>query len=951
MSHFKLVSKSDGLIVHQTTRGFFEWSFTHGTSTCIQRFQRLQHAAMCLDPKSPWSLPASLVCLDAIQPRSLIDIAQSGVMFRCGNDVSIEWTDQKTRTTARRCISPMTTLAVSHLSSSCQIQGEKLAEKLTEWLHSQLDPVENSADAMSAIERDQSCWLAFGTPAVLFSHLVGLTPMQVVPRSCLARHQTKKSLLNYKADGEAEALPAQADTVDSDAGATGLMVEAAWAAVGDIHNHALIQATLAILRQRHPSPIDGWSKRFWIEQLTPFISRVGRSHPAIGMCIGWVIHMAEVGTVESPNPSLTTIRAYSNSALKKLSESLIVMPTDPELWATEQLIPLYLTLISTCSGSSRGHLVSAISNFHAYLVEWLDIEPLQHRLGKLEITKQIRANLLWEHEVDLAIQWANEWPEKRLGKIAACMLAIASEQAVRIQDLRRINLKNVAFHNGISGTYVTIEIVRNARRGRLKTENAQRRIQIVNPVAVQCIHDWREQRKAECAPAHALFFGDLSNDSLLYKPGEVHALLNRLLKSATGDPSIRFHSLRHTAISRQVNKILLTSSLVDVHPFEELANQCGHGTPQTTLQTYSHLHEQATRMWLDLAISRTMYLTGAEAENITKIKQNTLTVTARRRRISRFDLTHAILTSMAEQVPIEDVSLPFQWVFPIPPTSPHSCQKSLTPAVVADVLLRLGSDTPAHRLAAMMGASQNDFDIWLTKFKQYLVERLGVQHPRSPTCASMTDIPQLLARMNAKLDWLFRERTKSMLDYMSGEVDHGLLARSIQAFEKCSRGKYIALTDPSSARQLFIFMRLIGLNPRCPRIVIQSGALQQDSEKDQTNPDHPITSLALRQTAAMATGVPINNSIKGQSPTTLHQHKLHTHQILIEEVFSQEFGLKPVTEKTARRVDRPDFYLVINPNPQSAATPSANGITPALQGWLIVCKAYLMIFGILAGGK
>lgn len=894
MSAAPHTSQPNCLRIKHNANGIFEWSYTHMSNISITRFQRLQTQALLSPTEAPESFAACLVCLDGVRPEDLQHMQKGFQIFRSLDGDVIEWVDTKADLACRRIISPFTVLAAQHHLNEHAGQGRTLVKLFDIWLEHSKD-YGHAPNPAQLVQQDQLCWLSACLPSSLFAIAAGLTPWHPVPRSALARRDSGLAIVEEKP-------PEDEEGVNTDLGATDFMVQAAMESLGNTHDQALLLNVLLILKKKHKSRIAGWVKRQWICDLFELSNKVGRSHPALGLAIGWVIHMCEAGTLTTPNPSLKTIRAYCRVALRKITAALVTWSTDLDAWTSDNLANLYIQLLASVKSSMKGNMASALGCFHAYLVEWFDMDPLAIRLHQHVEQGNVAANVVWPHESELAIQWALPCPDERMGQITACMLAIATEQGVRLQDLRRLNLRNIQFHDSTTGRYATLEIVKDARRGSLKTDNAQRRIVIRDPRSVNLLESWHARRLKELALMKSPLFGDAQHDHQLYKPAQVHAFANRLLKAVTGCPSIRFHHLRHSAISAQTDKILRSCTTVDINQLEELACRSGHGTPQTTLITYSHLHEQAMRLWLDLAVIERLELTGQQAEKLTGVKANTLSQMRRRQGRTRLKLVWDHMAQMAASVPLEPSTLPFGLCTPSAPEMKPWQARQITPAVVADALLRHIDGEPDTKLAILLGMDTVQVSQWLKECKAYLEQRFVAQHPRRRLPAAH-GIAEMLKELGVKPELLFSARSQTLTSRLSGQVDESLLKGALASWEQCVHGHFISLVHPVKARALFTFLKTIGFNARCPRIVLQK--------------DPP----------------PRNPPIKRPPAAEVQMEN--------ERVFKQEFGLLPICERTEYRNDRPMAYLVLNPDPKSPTTPNAQSITPCLNIWLIVCQAYL----------
>lgn len=100
--------------------------------------------------------------------------------------------------------------------------------------------------------------------------------------------------------------------------------------------------------------------------------------------------------------------------------------------------------------------------------------------------------------------------------------------------------------------------------------------------------------------AKALVLGDPHQPLKTYRFGMCARLLNTLLKHATGDRTVSFHTLRHAWVNRAVlQTVHLVACPKTVDPLQEIAVQVGHNDVRTTLHHYFHMPASALRISLD----------------------------------------------------------------------------------------------------------------------------------------------------------------------------------------------------------------------------------------------------------------------------------------------------------------------------------------------------------------
>jgi integrase len=178
--------------------------------------------------------------------------------------------------------------------------------------------------------------------------------------------------------------------------------------------------------------------------------------------------------------------------------------------------------------------------------------------------------------------------------------------------LQRLRLRNVSVST--NGKHVEVEIVALLGTDGLKTAAAKRRFVITEPEAAKRLLSWCEFRRAQGAPESGFLFADAADDNRLYRPYAVRATILRMLKAATGDPSMTFYALRHSWISREMEQLLMTESAVDFNRLMHLADAAGHVSPATSIYFYSHRFEIALWTHMTCILREDVGLTGPDAE-------------------------------------------------------------------------------------------------------------------------------------------------------------------------------------------------------------------------------------------------------------------------------------------------------------------------------------------------
>lgn len=882
------------------SKGPVRWSPRHDTPRRVRRFLELLNAAACHQRPSHGLLAARLITLDGVLLDHLKALCQEETkVYRINQQVAIEWKADNPARTERRYLSALTTQCLVELQGPLRWNELKLMDELRTWVtHKAADIYQtNNADE---IRGDQLCYLNDVLQPVLFAHVAEKFVLRALPTTALARLESQQALqMDETMDAHAE-------------GALYSAIQAAETSSGERRSLALMQAAQDILLQEHPSGIDGWTKRLWSAELKALIPRLRGTHPAHTVIVGWLLHMIVVGTVSSENPAASTLRTYGRRLLLPLSNALAALPPEINEWSAPARLKSYKDVINAATPSTRPEVGSALSSFQQYLEEHFELPSLSISSAQRTTSSDIgRANVIWPHEFERCLLDCESCEDARLGQMASITLFIAIENATRIQDILRIRIAHVAFAEDARGRYAEIEIVRDASLGRLKTIDSQRRLWVRDARAIDLLESWIELRLGEAAPRSALLFGHKSSDTEIYRQSSFLSFLSRCLKNTTGDPTIRFHDLRHTAISNQALTIFTSSALFDGNDLEMLAARAGHSSPGTTLHVYTHRYEEALAVHLKVAAIDHLELTCQEVARWLNVKPNTLLQAARRKGVA---VTHCAL-NMLEQRLTESGSRGTEYpvcvtegfVFAQPSrTSTSAAPKTvITPASVADLLMRMSSSASRTDLSALVGIDGEQLQAWQDQLCIFLRQHLANAFPRTRVDPMQSDLPALMQTAQLPVHRLLSSSIDLFSDAMREDVEDGVLSDAANSWMSCARGGLIALDRDCNPRGIYRFIKHCKVNPLNVAIV--------------TN-EH-------------ASGAAASPWTGGSVDLALH---------MAREIFAQELGLQPDVIERSVRVGRPRLYLQISSGCASDARSNASSATGLLRAWLFVAKAHLM---------
>lgn len=275
------------------------------------------------------------------------------------------------------------------------------------------------------------------------------------------------------------------------------------------------------------------------------------------------------------------------------------------------------------SGSKARALVQA---FHSLLMSY-DIAPTISLEGLEEADKsRVKANIIWDHELRLIRSWLDTAQPSALIDATRCAFAIASSPnaPVRIGEVMNARLNGI----DIQHDAIRIDLAPGLADTPLKSSESRRSLLITDLVARAAIEKWVKRRRLEEQRAQqtdgtgsegssvrtsAYLFGDVENPRRLKDGGAIVRLLNQLLKAATGDPEVSFHTLRHTIASAATNRSL-SGDIQEINPIDVDAATMGHKSGTTQLVSYSHLSCAVIRSLVDQDFLRHGHLSSIHVE-------------------------------------------------------------------------------------------------------------------------------------------------------------------------------------------------------------------------------------------------------------------------------------------------------------------------------------------------
>ena len=816
MDH-KQMAETAGLLISADSIHLQTVRLGAGVPSRVRRFGQFIHEVVTALDTKPHIAAARLVGLDGIRPDSLarLDTAISK-LYVWQSHVHVEWNEEIPPRLERRAISAPTTSALRARSSAIP-DGMTLSDELKAYLKA--SPTYQTLPAKERVKelaRDALCWWYQSLPLALFFHAAGLQVMSAVARVCLARQETAQVPVIV-----APTIDAAAELMDTESCAE-LLDVAAMSAGNDESGVVLTQAILKM--ETKSGETDAATLRRWVRELLQLRNQALQAGPVNALLLAWIVDICESGTLREENPSRETPKRYFVSAADRLRLRLKGLPDATSDWSTEILSAIYDELIDeeierNPKGSSAQTLASALTNFHAFLVQWFELQPLQRRLHAKVPMVPVRAKVVWPHEIGRAVGWVNELTDDAQARVMLKIIfGIEKEAAARPSELLFLRIGNVQkFKN-----HLEIEVAPSLRWGRLKTRAGQRRLRITDPYVVALIWSWVEARQANGAASSALLFADPKNEDAVYRRHLVSTLVNALLKAATGDPGAVAYDLRHTVINGRSVDVLASSATTDVNRLADNATAHGHVSGMTSIVSYTHLYELPLRHWLDVSMATLVPLTSAEAAALTGLSADNVRQLAGRHGTSSMVFGWWKVREPTTVPQYAMASAEWEWRSPQPPATRAIGRFEPTVSITLLMVDELASKVSTADLA-------KSFHITEPEARQLQANAISVAHEVArmtwpakygPRVALPIGLKSSLdcAAVDTQAALAPKPKFQRLIDWLSVRQDRSLLEDAFRSWRDCRIGDHISLDEPGRALGLLRALEAAGINPLALRV-------------------------------------------------------------------------------------------------------------------------------------
>lgn len=365
------------------------------------------------------------------------------------------------------------------------------------------------------------------------------------------------------------------------------------------------------------------------QRLEAFLSPEQGNGPMVVVLGEWVRHLMVYGGRVKSRLKPRSVANY----LSTIATPLVIHSHDYydlSLLTADDWQGLYDRVLSDATGDEvRSLRAQRLRVFHDFLMDHHGVPDVELEAGS-GVAKRVDVNLLTVAEYCRAKQLIRESPQPaRLREMQELALVIGYRCGLRRSECASLLVRDIAFDTTATGTTAEL-IVRPNRFHTGKSESATRRL----PLRILLtLDEWRQLKKwvairnGEGITTNAnreLLFCEQGvglqplTDAVLFRP------IQSVMKLASGDPSLRFHHLRHSFVNFTLLRLLEESpgellpeawarndqgdiamphwgedisAMAWLAPREETTRKrvwllslwAGHAGPHETLASYTHL--------------------------------------------------------------------------------------------------------------------------------------------------------------------------------------------------------------------------------------------------------------------------------------------------------------------------------------------------------------------------
>jgi len=738
----------------------------------VTRFENFQQTLLTIELPGHEHLLLSLFAFDGLRVSDFKRAILSKPKRYEGEKIGLGWVDES----GRQQRIQLGSLSLKLLS---QTEWTLVQELSLNYLVEHYGNSETVGLTLQMFTSDQFTWFSEIASGPLVDHFQGVIPMTALSDDCYARLITKQALV----------LETEAD-VSMHEETLYRSLEGWLEPQGDDQNPFLVNKIVKMCGSARVDDRQG-SKARLLEQCQITLSDAMDAGPLTSLILAWVCHLILNGTERHPNIAFNTLRNYVSVLAEPIFFALRFEKI--EKWELSKFEEFYDELMSKVASGSQKNMASAIKSWHHFLVGWLDVPPLRKQYHD-EIPVSIPlANVLWAHEYELIQTWlTGSSIDSRLKLYLKAMFSIAFRKRFRINELLKLRVEDVQIFSDVLQINV---------RG-TKSPSSKRRIEVELGECPE-FEALVLYRQNEHASFGEYLFGDPNRIGKIYSLSKLFTCASHLLKSATGDPSIRFHSLSHTVVSSELISPLVGGADSLTNSLHQLGADFAHYSILTSCSEYMHRFENSVRMVIDRAISD-LKISYQIAE-----RWSGKTSSALRKQASRYHSNNqvvkwqAILFSTCK-FDINAVSDSYKVIEASPPQFLKN-ESVITLSNIICVFADLQKNYPLEVIALRQYLTRENINSLLLIAKKILCDC-------SNSKVDFSHSKELVVRELQNSDWLWFAKalfTQYQSIIKTVQINYLSCRSGIEAWQRLIQNGYLSLTDQVSADKLLKLLAML----------------------------------------------------------------------------------------------------------------------------------------------
>lgn len=312
----------------------------------------------------------------------------------------------------------------------------------------------------------------------------------------------------------------------------------------------------------------------------------------------WAEHMLVKGSATGNPLSLGTIRDY----VRRVSVRVVGLSAFQDITAltAEALEEIYQQILEgATSFAQRRHHARGLREFHHYLVRHHQVDPIDEReiFGIGNALAPVDANIITIDEYKKILARLDtlglEIRHPDLPLIAKLLVILSFRCTLRRMEVLKLEMQDL--HDDEPAEL----LVRPHANRRLKTKSSTRKIPLyalLEPEELALLKQWKAKRMKQHGREEPFYLFGIPELLYAFVPSEsIFPVIHRVMREVTGDPTVHFHHLRHSAASWNLLRLVLSGLGTSPEIFSHLPETRAFLAASKDFRKRLYGHDQPTR--------------------------------------------------------------------------------------------------------------------------------------------------------------------------------------------------------------------------------------------------------------------------------------------------------------------------------------------------------------------